>query len=96
MNRIKKICKTIINYAPMVIGLTMGIILALGLLGFIDLGITFATIGAFLSKALIWIIGIAIGIFVLIVFFPGLAIILIAAVVLLILILIIGLIGSIL
>lgn len=96
MDKLKRICKKIIDLAPLVIGGTIGIILAMGLLGFIDLGVTFATVGAFLGKAFLWIIGIAIGIFVAIAFFPGAVIIVIAAVILLVVLLLIGLIGAIL
>lgn len=96
MNKLFKICKKIVDLAPMIIGGSIGIILVLGLLGFVDLGVTVATIAAFFGKAFLWVIGIAIGIFVVIAFFPGAVIIAIAAVVLLVLLLLIGLIGSIL
>ncbi len=96
MEKFKSICKKIVDYAPLVIGGGLGIIIALGLLGVLDLGVTFATIGAFFGKFFLWVIGIAIAIIVVACFFPGVLIVLIAAVVIFVLILLISLIGAVL
>ena len=96
MEKFKSICKKIVDYAPLVIGGGLGIIIALGLLGVLDLGVTFATIGAFFGKFFLWVIGIAIAIFVVACFFPGVLIILIAAIILIVVIAVIALIGTIL
>lgn len=96
MRKLKSICKKIVDFAPLVLGGGLGIIIALSLVGVLDLGITFATIGAFFGKFVLWVIGIAIAIIVVACFFPSVLIVLIAAVVILILILLITLIGAVL
>lgn len=96
MDKFKKICKGIVDFAPLVIGGSLGLIIVLGIIGVIDIGVTLATIGAFFGKFFLWVIGIAIAIFVVACFFPGVLIILIAAIILIVVIAVIALIGTIL